>query len=112
MKETINEFMLKGYHFLAAALVNAGIMIGNVVQGVIEGSWMLCIVGAMVCIPWILLFLEMYRGRKKRLEMIEFLEEALNGLDGISKLLVRYHKLYGPLPAEEKPVEKEESKNE
>ena len=114
MKEKINKFLYKGWHLLAGVLFNVAFMIYVVIDGLVEGSWQHALIGFLFYLPWLLLFIEMYRNHKMH-HKAEFVIKLMNGVnDNLIEIVERYHKRYGELPPEEesKPSESEKQNNE
>lgn len=106
IKEKINRFFVRGWHFLAFAWMNTAIMGYSVIGSLLEGLWLQAFACFLFYLPWIIVFIEMYRNHKLQIRndvLIGILNEMEKGLIPVFK---RYRKLYGE-PPEEKIVDKE-----
>ena len=110
MKEKINKFLYKGYHLLAGVLFNVAFMIYVVVDGLAGGSWQQALIGFLFYLPWLLLFIEMYRNHQMHHKAV-FVIKLMDGAnDKLIEIVERYHKRYGELPPEDEPKSSESEK--
>ena len=107
MKEKINKFLYKGYHLLAGVWYNVAFMIYVVVDGLAGGSWQQALIGFLFYLPWLLLFIEMYRNHKSQIKTkaVVKLFDKMN--DKLIEIVEYYHKRYGELPPEDEPKSSE-----
>lgn len=111
MKEKINKFFYKGWHLLAGVWLNVAFMGYAVIDGLVEGSWQHALIGVLIYLPWLLLFIEMYRNHKMHHKAV-FVIKLMDGVnDNLIAIIDRYRELYGELPEEEPESEKQNSEN-
>jgi len=110
MKEKINKFFYKGWHLLAGVWFNVAFMIYVVVDGLVGGSWQHALVGFLIYLPWLLLFIEMYRNHKSQIKTMVVVKLFDKVNDDLIEIVERYHKRYGELPPEEEPKPSESEK--
>jgi len=103
MKEKINKFFYKGWHLLAAFWFNVAFMIYVVVNGLARDSWQQVLTGFLFYLPWLLLFIEMYRNHKSQIKTMAMAKLFDKVNDNLIEIVERYHKRYGELPPEEEP---------
>ena len=101
MKEKINKFFYKGWHLLTGVWLNVVFMGYAVIDGLVEGSWQHALIGVLIYLPWLLLFIEMYRNHKMHHKAV-FVIKLMDGVnDNLIAIIDRYRELYGELPQEE-----------
>ena len=110
MKEKINKFFYKGWHLLAGVWFNVAFMIYVVVDGLAGGSWQQALIGFIFYLPWLLLFIEMYRNHKSQIKTVVVVKLLDKMNDNLLGIVERYHKRYGELPKEEEPKPSESEK--
>lgn len=110
MKEKINRFFAKGWHFLAFAWINVAFLCYTVIDSLLEGLFFSAFTCFLFHIPWVLLFIKMYKHHKTQVRT----EILLDVLNKIFPAFKRYHELYGELPEEEteNEPERKEKNNE
>ena len=110
MKEKINKFFYKGWHLLAGVWLNVAFMGYAVIDGLVEGSWQHALIGVLIYLPWLLLFIEMYRNHKSQIKTMAVVKLFDKMNDNLIEIVERYHKRYGELPPEDEPKSSESEK--
>ena len=109
MKEKINKFFAKGWHFLVGIWLNVAFMGYAIIDGLMEGSWQHALIGFIIHLPWLLLFYNEYRNHKMQMKTVLLIKLMDEANDSLIAIIERYRELYGELPEEET---KEENKEE
>lgn len=95
---------------MAGVWLNVAFMGYAVIDGLVEGSWQQALIGVLIYLPWLLLFIEMYRNHKMHHKAV-FVIKLMDGVnDNLIAIIDRYRELYGELPPEDEPKSSESEK--